>query len=758
MSKIELDTITSGHNLSKINDNFQKVENELNNNVLYRQDNPTEPNHMSTNLDMNSKRILNLQDATDFSEPVTLRQLLEIDSGDALSFTQIGSGATLRLAQDKMRERVTPKDFGAIGDGIADDTSKFATLESNYLNRGVDLCGLTYLVTVIPTGNTYFNGSFKVGTDIFKAVNEFIRNNSNVVHSIGKSAELIPDNYDLPEVNRFQLLNGSFAAGNAASKITKMGQTIAIGGDAMGETLMSWDNVAIGEASLQNIQGEGDEYTATLTGSRNVAVGGNTGQFMTTGQQCVLVGRNVGTSFVTNAGTTAIGAGAMAGGGANGGWTTAVENWFPNTFTTTAGGCTAMGLSSAKSFYGDRIVSYGGNSGVNVKKGNNNTLFGYGSGFALEEDLLPNGHTQVIPAGAPAAATYVKTGSNLVITFVGHSAVVGQRVMFNTTSGVAQTPGSHGIWETVLAADATTFTVNCPLPGDGAGNAVIYTFDTGVDGQFCGANVAMGTDSLRQAKLNTSNNTVIGHSAGYNIDNSSTNTIVGSTAGFLQTSMSASTLIGWNSGNLGAQGVPSLTQCTFIGGATGYKNIDNSVPASYTNVSILGYGAVVSGNNQVQLGNSATTTYVYGTVQNRSDARDKTDIQDTQLGIDFIMGLRPVDGRWDLRDDYYEEYEVQVGTDPDTGKPILETRSRPVAKDGSKKRVRLHHWFIAQEVKELCDKLGVEFGGYQDHSINDGSDALSLGYDEFIPPLTKAVQDCWKEIEIIKSRLDAAGL
>ena len=59
MSKIDLDPITSGYNLSKINANFQKLEDELNNKVLYRDSPAGEPNSMSSNLDMNSKSILN---------------------------------------------------------------------------------------------------------------------------------------------------------------------------------------------------------------------------------------------------------------------------------------------------------------------------------------------------------------------------------------------------------------------------------------------------------------------------------------------------------------------------------------------------------------------------------------------------------------------------------------------------------------------------------------------------------------------------
>lgn len=173
---------------------------------------------------------------------------------------------------------------------------------------------------------------------------------------------------------------------------------------------------------------------------------------------------------------------------------------------------------------------------------------------------------------------------------------------------------------------------------------------------------------------------------------------------------------------------------------------------SVENSSGFGYQTRVSGDNQVQLGNSATTTYVFGTVQNRSDARDKTDVVDTKLGINFIMGLRPVDGRWDMRDDYVEAYQAQIGID-DEAEPIFETRYRKLPKDGSKARQRLHHWFIAQEVKELCDELGVEFGGYQDHKILGGSDVLTLGYDEFIPPAVRAIQECWQRMDKVEERI-----
>ena len=40
-----------------------------------------------------------------------------------VGYTQGGSGASARNVQDKLREVVSVKDFGAVGDGVADDTS-----------------------------------------------------------------------------------------------------------------------------------------------------------------------------------------------------------------------------------------------------------------------------------------------------------------------------------------------------------------------------------------------------------------------------------------------------------------------------------------------------------------------------------------------------------------------------------------------------------------------------------------------------------
>lgn len=65
---------------------------------------------------------------------------------DADAFAQSGTGADTRVILDKMREWVTPYDFGAVGDGVTDDT----TALTNALATGktvVDPVGGTFKIT-----------------------------------------------------------------------------------------------------------------------------------------------------------------------------------------------------------------------------------------------------------------------------------------------------------------------------------------------------------------------------------------------------------------------------------------------------------------------------------------------------------------------------------------------------------------------------------------------------------------------------------
>lgn len=214
------------------------------------------------------------------------------------------------------------------------------------------------------------------------------------------------------------------------------------------------------------------------------------------------------------------------------------------------------------------------------------------------------------------------------------------------------------------------------------------------------------------------------------------NCAFGSSAGTAVTSGTGNSFFGTAAGN-------ALTiggQNTFIGAQCGATTTTasrstclgyGSTIVNYSNATALGNGATVAGNNEVQLGNSATTTYAYGAVQNRSDARDKTDVRCTVLGLKFINALTAVDFRWDYREDY---------------------RAVGIEKDGSLARGRHHHGLIAQQVKSACDALGVDFAGYQDHKLAGGDDVLSIGYSELIAPLIRAVQELTTRVQELEAK------
>mgnify|MGYP003582583047 CR=1 FL=1 len=111
---------------------------------------------------------------------------------------------------------------------------------------------------------------------------------------------------------------------------------------------------------------------------------------------------------------------------------------------------------------------------------------------------------------------------------------------------------------------------------------------------------------------------------------------------------------------IGTGAVASNDRTTALGFATSASGANAtalgfSAIANYDLTTALGYRARVTGANQLQLGDSATTTYAYGAVQDRSDKRDKTDVHNSDLGLEFIRKLRPVKYRLDYRDDYINE-------------------------------------------------------------------------------------------------------
>lgn len=117
-----------------------------------------------------------------------------------------------------------------------------------------------------------------------------------------------------------------------------------------------------------------------------------------------------------------------------------------------------------------------------------------------------------------------------------------------------------------------------------------------------------------------------------------------------------------------------------------------------------------------------------------SDERTKTDIEDAKLGLDFINHLRPV------------SYRYKVGS-----KQVIEAdeNGNPTKIDEEEGK-RTHWGLIAQEVKQVVDEAGVDFGGWLLEDKDDPDSQQSLRYDQFIAPLIKAVQELSLECQKIK--------
>jgi hypothetical protein len=198
----------------------------------------------------------------------------------------------------------------------------------------------------------------------------------------------------------------------------------------------------------------------------------------------------------------------------------------------------------------------------------------------------------------------------------------------------------------------------------------------------------------------------IGMNAGYNWQSARSgnrNVVVGSYAGNNLTSGGSNTLIGYNAGTASSgytiSGVQSGSNNTVIG---------NSAFPSSNSVS-----------NQITLGNSSITSLrcQVTSISGLSDQRDKTNIVDLPIGIDFVNSLRPVKFEWDTRD------ESKVGIE-DFG-------------------------FIAQEVMEAEDSINAH--DWLALTLRDNEEKYELAPSKLVPILVKAIQDLSEEIKSLKN-------
>ena len=364
----------------------------------------------------------------------------------------------------------------------------------------------------------------------------------------------------------------------------------------------------------------------------------------------------------------------------------------------TASGQSSLGLNST----GAQNTAIGVVSLFLNTAGSDNTAAGFES---LYSNTTANRNTAV-----GNAALYSQSYGNVGTPWDSLNTAVGDSALYSnqptsTTDGIYNTAiGASGLYYNTTGAYntgigvASLYTNTTGSFNTASGFFSLYSNTTGAD------NTANGWESLASTTTGHDDTTVgfqslLGNTTGFN------NTAVGANAG-----NRTDTIAAYSGGT--ATFTPNTTGPwnTFLGEGTGA-----TVP-DLQNCTAVGVDAYCTGSNQVRIGNVYVTS-IGGEVgwTALSDIRAKTDVRDLDLGLGFVMALRPV------------QYKLRSGN----GKTDM--------------------GFVAQDIEAL---LG---DGYNVLDIGgDPERTLSLRHTDLIAPLVKAVQEQQAEIAALKAALAAS--
>jgi len=415
--------------------------------------------------------------------------------------------------------------------------------------------------------------------------------------------------------------------------------------------------------------------------------------------------------------------------GANGG----------NTFIGTNSGNFSMSGSTNNSSCNTGIGCY---SLLSLTTGYTNTAVGYSSLFS---NTTGSDNTAV----GQQSLTYNTTGTQ-------NTAVGTTSLRNNTTGNLNTAVGYASLWANTTGTQNTA-----------TGYQSLYSNTTGTD------NTAVGATSL-QYNTTGGNNTAEGYASLNSNTTGDGNTAVGGQSLYSNTTGGGNIAVGYQSlqnnttggGNI-AVGCQSLQfnttgyaniavgSSSLVANTSGAWNIAVGSGSLYRNTTgqnntVLGYFAgadITTGSNNIIIGYNAspssasvsheitlgdvTATVLRCAVQvihSLSDARDKKNIHDLSLGIDFLMKLKPRLFNWDKREWYKDNKS-----------------------DGSKIQKTPTAGFIAQELDEVQTKENAE---WLNLVLKNNPDKLEAAHGNLLPVMVKAIQELKAENNDLKAKLD----
>ena len=156
-----------------------------------------------------------------------------------------------------------------------------------------------------------------------------------------------------------------------------------------------------------------------------------------------------------------------------------------------------------------------------------------------------------------------------------------------------------------------------------------------------------------------------------------------------------------------------------------------------TNQIVIGNNVTGTADNAVHIGND--TSHIRcdfnsdQTWDASSDRRQKKDIEESELGLDFINDLKPSKYRHKSPSEFPEEWSAYNADDKE-----------PMG--GSDK---YYYGFIAQEVKESIDKYDAsDYGAW--NADEDGRQRISR--EQFVVSLVKAVQELSAKVGALENK------
>lgn len=314
------------------------------------------------------------------------------------------------------------------------------------------------------------------------------------------------------------------------------------------------------------------------------------------------------------------------------------------------------------------------------------------------DSVLPNTGTVVDVNGVEVSSP----GSNETRIGTGTTQIIGS-VADNTAIGANALGGNQD------ASGNVSIGLNSMFWGD--------TFTPG----FASDNVAIGNDSLLQCEFGVGN---VGIGKGVMPLNISRNynTAVGFLSGPLFFDGGDNLFLGNQSGPAFANGSYNIFIGSYAGGINGGPSTKYQEVG--TNNIHIGYNsrpAANNANNVITLGNSSHNTLrcAVTSITSLSDERDKKEIQDLPVGLEFLEKLKPVKFVWNDRDE--------------DGKHDIEDFG-----------------FIAQDLKAAQEESEA---GYLNLVYDENPEKLEASYGKLLPVLVKAIQEMSSEIKLLKEEI-----